>query len=502
MVAKYISASGTRGSALPVNGRCATPLQRQCRAAASAARYNWRRMARAPTSAPVADRWGDRLPRRLGLWSAVAVLVGSTIGGGIFRTPAIIAERVPAPLAMFGVWTLGGVLALCGALTYAELAALFPRSGGVYVYLREGFGRLPAFLFGWAELLLIRASALGAIATPFAEYFLRSLGLDPTRPPYDGAVHWVAALAIVLTATLNYVGVRWSALLLNLTTAAKYGALALLVLLAFAVVGGGRGDFTHFASAGGPVAGGLFGLALVSVMWAYDGWGDLSFVGGEVRDPERNLPRALIIGTGAVVTIYLLVNAAYLYLLPIGQMAHSPLVAADAAQIILGRLGVGLVSLVVMVATFSTLLGSMLTAPRIFFAMADDGLFFKHVARVHPRFQTPWVAIVLTALLRLIYASSRTFQHLADQFVVAIFPFYALAAAAVFTLRRRRPPALLPRPVRVVGYPVVPALFVVATLYMLGNALWQDPLFTGLAFAVILAGIPVYYVWLRRVTRA
>src|SRR6266581_2109752 len=259
--------------------------------------------------------------------------------------------------------------------------------------------------------------------------------------------------------------------------------------------GGGGGDFNHFGSAAGPVAGGLFGLALVSVMWAYDGWGDLSFVGGEVRDPERNLPRALIIGTGAVVAIYLLVNAAYLYLLPIGQMAHSPLVAADAAQIILGRLGVGLVSLVVMVATFSTLLGSMLTAPRIFFAMADDGLFFKHVARVHPRFQTPWVAIVLTALLGIIYVSFRTFQQLADQFVVAIFPFYALAAAAVFTLRRRRPPAVLPRPVRVVGYPVV------ATLYMLGNALWQDPLFTGLAFAVILAGIPVYYVWLRGVTR-
>jgi len=441
------------------------------------------------------DRWGDRLPRRLGLWSAVAVLVGSTIGGGIFRTPAIIAQRVPAPLPMFGLWILGGLLALCGALTYAELAALYPRSGGVFVYIREGFGPLPAFLFGWTELLLIRASALGAIATPFAEYFLRSLGFDPTRPPYDGAVHWVAALAIVVTATLNFIGVRWSALLLNLTTAGKYGALALLVLLAFAV---GRGDFAHFTAPPGPVAGGLFGLALVSVMWAYDGWGDLSFVGGEVKNPERNLPRALMLGTSAVVAIYLLVNAAYLYLLPIGQMAHSPLVAADAAQIILGRLGVGLVAVVVMVATFSTLLGSMLTAPRIFFAMADDGLFFKDVARVHPRFQTPWVAIVLTAVLGIVYVAFRTFQQLADQFVVAIFPFYALAAAAVFTLRRRRPPAVLPRPVRVVGYPVVPALFIVATLYMLGNALWQDPLFTGLAFAVILAGIPAYRLWTSR----
>src|SRR2546428_11969705 len=235
------------------------------------------------------DRWGDRLPRRLGLWSAVAVLVGSTVGSGIFRTPAVIAGGVPAPGPMFAVWVLGGLLALCGALTYAELAAMFPRSGGVYVYVREGFGRLPAFLFGWAELLLIRASALGAIAPPFAEYFLRSLGLDPTRPPYDGAVHWVAALAIVLTATLNYVGVRWSALLLNLTTAAKYGALAVLVLLAFAV-GGGRGNFTHSAPAGGPGRGGLLGRAAVSGTGGYPAGGRPSFGGGGGGGPPGGLP--------------------------------------------------------------------------------------------------------------------------------------------------------------------------------------------------------------------
>src|SRR6059036_3454134 len=197
--------------------------------------------ASAPT--PAADRWGDRLPRRLGFWSAVAVLVGSTIGGGIFRTPAVIAERVPAPGPMLGVWVLGGVLALCGALTYAELAALFPRSGGVFVYIREGFGRLPAFLSGWTELVLIRASALGAIATPFAGYLLRSLGLDPKVEPNASYVHYVAAAAIVVTATLNYVGVRWSSLILNLTTGAKYGALVMLVLLAFLV---GQGDFSHF----------------------------------------------------------------------------------------------------------------------------------------------------------------------------------------------------------------------------------------------------------------
>src|SRR6266700_979110 len=387
-------------------------------------------------SAPLMpDRWGERLQRRLGLWSAVAVLVGSTIGGGIFRTPAIIAERVPAPLALFGVWTLGGLLALCGALTYAELAALFPRSGGVYVYVREGFGRLPAFLFGWTELVL------------------------------------------------------------NLTTGAKYGALLLLVLLAFLV---GRGDWSHYTTAAGPLTPGLFGLALVSVLWAYDGWGDLSFVGGEVRDPERNLPRALVMGTASIIAIYLLVNAAYLYFIPIGQMGRSPLVAADAAQAVLGRIGVGAVTVVVMLATFSTLVGSILTAPRIFFAMANDGLFFRTIATVHPRHQTPSAAIVLTAFLGIGFVLIRTFEQLADQFVVAIFPFYALAAAAVFVLRRRRPD--LPRPVRVLGYPVVPLLFVLASFLILGNALWARPLETGFAFLIIALGVPVYSWWTRRRT--
>src|SRR5438105_8262749 len=258
-----------------------------------------------PSPPSPTDRWGDRLPRRLGLWSAVAVLVGSTIGGGIFRTPAVIAGRVPEPVLMLVVWVLGGLLALCGALTYAELAAMFPRSGGVYVYVREGFGRLPAFLFGWSELLLIRASALGAIATPFAEYLLRPLGRDPALPETEGLVHYVAAAAIAVTAALNYYGVRGSALGRHRATGAKYGALVVLVLLAFLV---GQGDWTHFTTAAGAVTPGLFGLALVSVLWAYDGWGDLSFVGGEVRDPERNLPRALVVGTAGIIAIYLLVN--------------------------------------------------------------------------------------------------------------------------------------------------------------------------------------------------
>jgi len=448
----------------------------------------------APVNAP--DQWGERLPRRLGLWSAVAVLVGSTIGSGIFRTPALIATRVPAPVPMLGVWVLGGVLALCGALTYAELAAMFPRSGGLYVYVREGFGRPAAFLLGWTELLVIRASALGATSTVFAAYLLRSLGMNPELPRYAPLVHPLAAAAIAVTATFSYVGVSWSALVLNATTVAKYGALLLLVVAAFAA---GQGDFRHFEGltppGGGALSLSLFGLALVSVLWAYDGFADVSFVSGEVKDPQRNLPRALLLGTGSVVAIYLLVNAAYLYLLPIERVARSPLVAADAAQLLVGRIGVGVAAVAVMVSTFGGLMGSILTGPRIFFAMADDRLFFRGVAHIHPRFRTPSVAIVLTAGLGIAFVLARTFEQLADTFVLALWPFYALGAAAVFVLRRRRPD--LHRPVKVWGYPAPPILFLLSALLILANALVSDPAGTALAFGVILAGLPAYWIWTR-----
>lgn len=428
------------------------------------------------------------------------MLVGSTIGSGIFRTPALIASRVPAPVPMLGVWVLGGLLALCGALTYAELAAMFPRSGGMLVYIREGFGRLPAFLLGWTELLVIRASALGATSTVFAEYLLRSLGMNPEVPRYGAMVHPLAAAAILATAVFNYVGVRWSAVILNATTAAKYGALVLLVAVAFVA---GHGDFRHFAgftpASGGTLDAGLFGLALVSVLWAYDGWADVSFVSGEVRNPQRNLPLALILGTASVVAIYLLVNGAYLYLLPIGEVARSRLVAADAAQLLFGRLGVGMVAIVVMISTFGGLAGSMLTGPRIFYAMAEEGLFFRGVARIHPRFKTPSVAIVLTAGLGIAYVLARTFEQLADTFVLAIWPFYALGAAAIFVLRRR--PGL-ERPVRVWGYPLPPILFLLSALLILGNALVTDFGGTILVFVVILSGLPAYWLWTQRLARS
>ena len=432
------------------------------------------------------------LPRRLGFWSAAAVLVGSTIGSGIFRSPAGIADRLPGPLPLAIVWVAGGLFALCGALTLSEVGSAYPETGGVYVFIREAFGRLPAFLLGWSELTVIRAASLGAISITFAEYALRAAGFDPAVAPYDAYAHYVAAAAIALLGIVNIVGVRWSSLVLNATTLAKYGALLFIVLFALAIGLPHTGGYYTPVAPAGSFALPAFGLALVSTLWAYDGWADLSFVAGEVRDPQRNIPRALITGTLAVIVIYLLANIAYLAVMPVDQIRHSPLVAADVAQRLLGAPGVAFVGITVMLSTFGTLTGSLLTAPRIFFAMAEDRLFFRFVARVHPRFQTPYVAIGLSSLLGIVFVLLRSFEQLADTFVTAIVPFYALGVAAVFVLRRR--PGYRP-PFRVPGYPVVPALFVLSTVYLLANALWSPssrwP--TMAVFGVVLAGIPVYF---------
>jgi basic amino acid/polyamine antiporter, APA family len=433
------------------------------------------------------DAWGERLPRHLGLGSAIAVLIGSTIGSGIFRVPAGVAERLHDPGPVLLAWVVGGLVALFGALTYAELAAALPRSGGVFAYILEGFGPLPAFLFGWSELTVIRASALGAIATIFAEYLGYFVPLTPEQ------VRWVAAVAIVLMGALNYVGVSSAALVMNVTTVAKYGALAALGLLAFTA---STGSVSHFTPAWhGGVNLSLMGTALIAIMWTYDGWADLSFLGGEVKNPGRTLPLALILGTAAIVLVYLLLNVAYIYLVPLPEMAGARLIAATAADRIPVFAGAGgaVVSGVVMLSCFGALAGSMMTGPRIFFAMADRGLFFRGIARVSPRFHSPSVAIWLATALGVLYVLFNDFQQLADKFILGIWPFYALAVAAVFVLRRTRPD--LPRPYRTWGYPVVPLLFLIASVAMVINALWTDPINTGITFAIILAGIPVYYGW-------
>ena len=449
----------------------------------------------ASTSAPGA------LPRRIGLWSAVAVCIGSTIGSGIFRSPAGIADKIPGPLPILATWVIGGFFALCGALTMAEVASHLPQTGGIYAFLREAWGRLYGFLFGWAQLTIVRAAALGAIAITFAEYAMRVLGFDPTVAPYDQVARYVAAGAIATTATVNILGVRWGTAITNVTTVAKFGGLAFIVLVALALgLPATGGHYTPLVPAGS-FSWGAAGLALVSTLWAYDGWGDVSYVAGEVQDPQRNLPRALIGGTLAVITIYCLANLAYLAVLPVEQVRTSKLVAADVAQVVMGRPGVVLVSVTVMLSTFGTLSAVLLTSPRVLFAMADDGLLFKPVAAVHPRFKTPYVAIALVATLGLIYVLFLTFEKLADTYVIAMLPFYAGAVSAVYRLRAR--PGYVPA-FRTPGYPVVPALFLLSVAILLGNALLDasSRAWTAGIVAVLLLGIPVYRLFARRAAAA
>ncbi|MGH7679922.1 MAG: amino acid permease, partial [Gemmatimonadaceae bacterium] len=243
------------------------------------------------------------LKRQIGLWSAIAIVIGTTIGSGIFRSPAGIADKLPGPLPLAAIWVAGGLLALCGALSFAELGSIFPRTGGVYAYIKEGFGRLPAFLFGWAEITVIRAAAVGAIATTFADYFLRVTGMLPAEDS-----RYVAAVAIIIMGGVNILGVKWGTLTINITTLAKYGGLLFIILVALALgLPRTGGNFTPAAPAGS-FSVSAFGLALVSVLWAYDGWGDVSYVAGEVVEPRRNVPRALVWGTLLIIALYALAN--------------------------------------------------------------------------------------------------------------------------------------------------------------------------------------------------
>ena len=447
-----------------------------------------------------ADRWGERLPRSLGAWSAIAVVVGSTIGSGIFRTPAVIAERVTDPVLFAGVWIFGAVIALAGALTYAELSAMIPRTGGIYVYLREAFGRLPAFLFGWSELVILRPAAYGAIAITSAEYLWRVAGVDGSASAFGtplSLAQVMAAAMIVVVGAINYRGIALGAIVQNWSTVLKVGALLVLIALGLFVGAeppSGPPPAPTSAAETSIVSG--FLLAMVSVLWAYDGWSDVGFVSGEVADPQRNLPRAFFLGTASVAALYLLATAAYTAVVPLSHMPGSQLIAADVASAVIGPAGVVFVSAAVMLSTFGTLNGSMMTGPRVFFAMAEDGLFFKSLARVQPQYGTPGGAIVLSVVLGVVFVSVRTFAELADQFVIGIWPFYALGVLAVFVLRRRQPDR--ERPYRTWGYPWVPGIFLAATVFLLGNYLVREPVIFAADIGVILAGVPVYLLWQRR----
>jgi amino acid transporter len=432
------------------------------------------------------------MPRSLGPWGATAVVVGVTIGSGIFRVPATVAAQLHAPGPAMLCWLIGGLVSLCGALSVAELGAALPRSGGIFAYLLECFGPVPAFLYGWACLTVITPAALGATSTIFAEYLGYFLPLSPA------GVHYVAALTIALMGVINYVGLRRASAVMNITTAVKLVAVIVLGLMAFTAVRPPLAPSAPAVATTAHVANlSLIASALIPVLWTYDGWSNLTSVGGEVSRPQTTLPIGLVLGTACVVAVYVLLNLGFWHALSASEMASSPLVAATVAARIplIGSAGAGLVAALVLVSSFSGLNGSMMTDPRIIYGMADRGLFFGPVARVSPRFKSPSVAIALSVAFGCVYVLQNDFAQLADRFVLGEWPFYALSVAGVYVLRRKRPD--MPRPYRVWCYPLLPALFLLASVALMGNALVTDLRDTGITLLIIAVGIPAYAIWRR-----
>jgi len=446
-----------------------------------------------PTIEAIRPTEQPALVRALGLWETSAIVVGIMIGTAIFLVPADITRQVGSPRAALAVWLVGGLLSLLGALSFAELAAMFPHSGGQYVFLREAYGPLVAFLCGWSFFVSAQTGGISVLAVGFAEYLGEVAPLSPWQ------LKAAAAAAIAAFTAINYVGVREGGAVQSLLTGFKTAAIAGLIILGFVVVRGGAGGPPSLALPKGSSFAASFGVALVAAFWAYEGWNCGTFVGGEVKHAERNLPLALILGTSAVIALYLGLNLVYYHVLSVPEVAQSPRVAAAAAARFLGRPGALFVTWLIIASTLGSVNGSVLAAPRVYYAMAKDGIFFRWCAVVHPRFRTPHLALLLQGALAILLVLLGTYEQLYTYVIFAAWAFYALTALAVVVLRRKRPN--LPRPYRVWGYPVVPLVFVVTAAWFLGNMLVEKPMEAGWGCLILLAGIPVYFVWKRRGVR-
>jgi APA family basic amino acid/polyamine antiporter len=431
------------------------------------------------------------LKRELGLFDTTMLNVGTMIASAIFIVPAAVAAQVPGSVLMILVWVVGGAVSLLGALSVAELGAAYPEAGGQYAYLREAYGPPWAFLYGWANFLVINPASIAAIAVGFARYLGFFVPVSPA------AIQAIAVLSIVVLTGLNCLGVRLGATTQNVLTLLKMGALAALIATAFILPGGSAANFQPLWPAGGVGQWiGPFGVAMVGVLWAYDGWIETTYVGSEIKDPGRNLPRSIILSTLIIIAFYVLASVAYSFVLSPARMAGSTLVAADAAQVTLGAVGAGLVAAAILVSTLGANNGIILTAARIPYAMARGGLFFRSQGLVHPRFATPVVALLTQGVIASILARTGTYDQLFTYVVFAQFVFYALSAGAVILLRRRAPQVA--RPYRTWGYPVTPLVFIAFALWLVANTVAESPRESAVGAGLILLGLPGYWYWKRQ----
>ena len=424
------------------------------------------------------------LPRKLRLVDSTAIVVGTIIGSGIFLVPNLVARNLPSPGWIVGVWIFSGVLSFFGALAYAELGAMIPATGGQYVYLREAYGPLLAFLCGWTYFFVILSAAIGWLAISFANYLGYFVPLTP-------ALSKAVAVGLIAAVTLvNYRGVTAGAAVQNLFTLMKVGGIAILIASAFLA---GRPAALPAAPAAGEFSISHFGVAMISCLLSYDGWVAISFVAGEVRNPKRNLLLAPALGVGLAVGIYVLANIAYLRVLSVGEIAATDRVGALAAERAMGAWGASFVSLTILLSIVGAINGWAMTAPRIYFAQAQDGLFFRRFAEVHPRYQTPGFSILVFGGWAALLALTGTYENLASYAMFAAWIFYGLTSTGVLLLRRKFPDR--PRPYRMTGYPVTLFLFVAVALGFVINTFIATPGPAIMGTLLIAAGVPAYFFW-------
>jgi basic amino acid/polyamine antiporter, APA family len=455
-----------------------------------------------------APSYHGELERRLNLFDATMIIVGNVIGVGIFTTTGLIADALPNPILIISVWILGGLLTLCGALTYAELGAALPRAGGEYVFVKEAYGPLLGFLNGWTYFSVVNPGSIAAMAIGLSFNVQRfwpraSLTTDLLKMQLGGqslgfsAGQALAVLVIVLFSIINYCGVRAGSLTQNILTLAKLGAILAIAVLGFIL---GQGSWNHLVPSQSPAtpAGflGQLSLAMVAVIFAFTGWFTSTYVASEIKEPQRNVPYSIIWGTLIVTVVYVLINVAYLYALPIGQMKGVVNVGEAAARALFGDSASAYVSLAIAVSILGAINSVILTAPRIYFAMARDGLFFPMAAQVHPRFKSPGNSIVIQAVWSCVLVLSGSFSQLLTYTVVAMLAFSIMTGLANLILRRTQPD--LWRPYKTHGFPWVPGVFVICYVLILINIVMSRPKEGLLGLAIVGLGVPIYFYWKRR----
>lgn len=456
------------------------------------------------------------LERKLGLFDSTMVLMGIVIGSGIFLTTGIMAKSIPSAALILLAWLVGGLLTLAGALTYAELGAAMPEAGGQYVYLREAYGHMAGFLFGWILFLVYMTGGIAGLALAFAEYFgyfFPALSIDniifsQVINLFGHPIHYtlsagqlIGVLVIILLSIINFIGVGFGKFIQNIFTIIKIGTIVAIITLGFAI---GKGTSINLSlnpegfSLSQLVIG--FGVALIAVSWAFDGWNNVNFVAGEIKNPKRNLPLALILGTLGITALYILINYIYLYALPISEMTGVVRIAEKATGALFGASTGAVISAAVIISTFGALNGSILAGPRVYYAMAKDKLFFQRVSRIHPRFHTPGFSILIQAIWASLLTLVGTFEQIFTFAMFVSIIFWVAAAASIFTLRKKLPD--LPRPYKTWGYPVVPIIFIITSLGILLNTLFAKPAeaFAGILLTAL--GIPVYFYWKRKQIRS